>query len=472
MHFQVRNIHPPRLSHPAPTTHSPHAEWKRSTIDHYRQEEETILRLACEYQDQGQVDSNYWGYAEIPSRRCPTTLVAVWIYVIDLDLDVLRVTYRSHDAPPGPGQRDTQYYPLDNIPRVFFGFGPVHAGYNIMSAFAESDNCAKSLSEVPAPNPALLALYASFSPPPAATFSVPPGPRTSAWHKIQLLLLRHFVDYYAYSFRDACPSPTSSPFVFQQIAYAILSITSTPGLKFYRTTSLGTIDPIFRTPYWEPPNSEIYHLGDVLIVLNAHLRSGALTPSTHASIALAVERTSALPSVAVVFSVHAVVVVRISGDGRIRHTPALPLFALDDAVPPLSDAALAALADIGYASPGVLALLDLFVAHPRVTSIMGAVPTALPTELWRLVFRRADEQTQAALEACCRFSRVLAGENPRVGGGTVVAWRKEGFVWVGEREETECVVDAREAEEGEEGWEVVVWGREMVLIGIPGVGVF
>lgn len=260
--------------------------------------------------------------------------------------------------------------------------------------------------------------------------------------------------------------------MFHQVAYATLSITSTVGLKFDRMTSLGTVDPWFRTPYWEPPDSDIYYLGDVLIVLNAHLHAGPLTPSTHASIARAVEGSSALPCVAVVFSVNAVIIVNIDSAGAITHTPALRLFQLDDTHEPFGAPALAALEDIGYATPGVLALLDLFVAHPRATTIMGAVPRALPTELWRLVFRRAEEETQQALQACCRFFRVLAVKSPRIGGGTIVAWRKEGFVWVGAAEETEYVVNVREVDEEEEGWEVSVWGRDVVALGFPALGLF
>lgn len=408
----------------------------------------------------------------MPSRRCYANNVPVWIYVIDLDLNIFRVNYRAGYGVPEHGQRLIRYFRLDNIPRAFFRHAHANSGYGIMSTSVPLEHFNNHLFVVPPPNPALLALYESYSPPPAATFSVPAGPRTSSWHKVQLLVLRHFVDFFAYSFRDACPSPTSSPFVFQQLAYAILSITSTAGLKFYRTTSLGTLDPWFRTPYWEPPASETYHLGKVVVVLNPHLRPGEISESTRVSIARAVEHSSELPSVAVVFSVHAVVIVNIDHHGTITHTPTLPLFTLDDAHEPFGAPALAALAEIGYASPGVLALLDLFEGHPRVTSVMGAVPQALPTELWRLVFRRADEQTQAALEATCRFFRVLAGEYPRIGGGTVVAWRKGQFVWVGGMEETECMVDVKEAEEGEEAWEVVAWGNDMVKLGFPGVGVF
>lgn len=394
----------------------------------------------------------------------------VWIYVIDLDLDVFRVCYRARDAPPAPGHRDTQYFRLDNIPRELFQYQMVSLGYSIMGVDVPPEYCANHLSDAPPPNTTLLALYASFSPPPAATFSVPVRPRRFSWHNVQLLLVKHFVDTFAYSCRDACPSPTSSPFVFQQIAYAILSITSTVGLKFYRRTSLGTVDPVLRTPCWEPSNTDIYYLGDVLIVLDWHLRAGEPSGNTHASIARAVQVATELPRVAVVFSMHAVVVVNIAIGGIITHTPVLPLFTLDDAHEPFDSLAMAALTEIGYATPGILALLDLFTVYPRVTSGIGAVPPALPTEVWRMVFRRADEKTQAVLEECCRFFRVLAGENPRIGGGTVVSWREQGFLWVGAKDDTECVVNMMEMEKGEEGWDVVVWGEEMFRLGMPTMG--
>lgn len=52
-------------------------------------------------------------------------------------------------------------------------------------------------------------------------------------------------------------------------------------------------------------------------------------------------------------------------------------FTLYATSPPFTDDGFDALDDIGYETPGVLALLDLFVVHPRVKSIRGRVPALI-----------------------------------------------------------------------------------------------
>lgn len=414
-------------------------------------------------------------YRGITSRLCPVNDIFIeWVYLIDFDLNVFRVSDSDIDTPEDPISRGIQFFRLDNVPLHFLGCAAIEEtglDYPIMSDRVPPEHFANHLGEIPAPNPALLVMYQTLSPPPTATFSLPTGPRVSAWHKLQLLLISEFVEYFTYSFIDSCPSRVSSPFVFRQLAYAILCLTSQSGLKFHRTTApyllaAGAIEPECRTPSWEPPDTDRYWLGDVLIVLNQDLAtstSGVPSPSTQASIARAVQLAPATPTTAVIVSVHAVVLMHIAADQHITHTPALPLFTLDRAAAPFTPHALATLASVSYATPGVLALLDLFAAHPRIhVYAAAAAPPVLPTELWRAVFQYADEATQDALEGACRFFRALAVEYPRVGGCTLMHWRGERFVCEGGG-----AVDVKGAAEGVgEGWEVGVWGEGKVRLGM------
>lgn len=335
-----------------------------------------------------------------------------------------------------------------------------------MSDSIPRKHIADHLMEIPAPCPTLLALYASISPAPTPTFSLTSTGRSPAWHNFHLRLLSVFVPYFTHSFRDAVPSCTSSPYVFRQLAYATLSLTSTPGLKFhlvpFMSTGLRT-----RTPSWEPPTTDTYWLGDVLIVLNPHIvtiASGAPSASTQASIALGSELASVTPTIAVLFSLHAIMLVHIAPEG-ITHTPVLPLFAVQAAGPPFSDGALQALDTVGYATPGVIALLDLFAAHPRVRYVAGGEPGLLPTELWRAVVMFADEEVHLALEGTCRFFRELVREFPSVWGNTFVAWEGEGCRLAGGELVDICILEQDCDEEW--GWEMAVWGREKVCLEMP-----
>lgn len=206
----------------------------------------------------------------------------------------------------------------------------------------------------------------------------------------------------------------------------------------------------------------------MLIVLNQDLAtstSGVLSPSTQASLARAVQLAPATP---VIFSVHAAVLVHIAADCHITHTPALPLFTLDRAAAPFTPQALAALSRISYATPGVLALLDVFATHPHIlVHAAAAVPPILPTDLWRAVFQHAEQATQDMLEGACTFFKALAVEYLRLGGRVLVRWRGGRFVCAGGG-----VVEVKGTEEGVgEGWEVGAWGVEKVCFGMKVVEV-
>lgn len=398
----------------------------------------------------------------MPSRVCPVNdLFIEWIYVIDLDLDVFRVSDVDNCDADEPGMHGTQYFRINNIPRNLFlreAMQTTGFRYPIMSGAIPDEHFAYHLGDIPEPEPALFALYDSFSPRPVSSFSIPSGNRNSPWDRLQLELLGQFVEHYVYSFCDSCPSRTSSPFVFRQLAYAVLSLTSSDGMKFHYTTTgsvfpINNIDGVLCTPSWEPPDGDTYWLGDVLIVLNQHLSttaSGAPSPSTQASIAQAVQLAGAKPTTAVIFSVHRIILVHIAPGEPITHSVALPLLTLDPTSEPFSDESRAGLESVGYATPGVLALIDLFRMYPRVAHSPALSSARLPAELCCMVFRYADEDTQAALEATCRMFRAIAVEYPRIGGRTLEKWGADDCLEFGGPQDA--------------GWELGVWGREKLRL--------
>lgn len=382
-----------------------------------------------------------------------------WIYLVDLDLDVFRVSDIDNDDPLNPGAWGTQFFRLDNIPRHLFSYKLEN---RVMSESMPAEYLAKHLDDVPDPDPVLLALYDSLAPPPEATLSLPSGDRISSWHRLQLDLIREFVLYFAYSFRDSCPSRLSSPFVFRQMAYAVLCLTSRAGMKFHPTTAkylleADEVEYMLHTPTWEPPDTDTYWLGDVLIVLDEHLSVDTLDEYTHPSIARAIQLAPATPTTAVIFSVQALMLVQITPGERITHTMALPLLPLDPSMLSFTPEALLSLEAVKYATPGVLALLDLFNTHPRIPRFAPVSPARLPTELCRMVFHAADGATQDALEASCRLFRSIAGEYPRVDGCPVYKWGPDDGLRVGGREGW--------------GWQVGLWGREKLELNMTVVSI-
>lgn len=434
--------------------------WKRELITHYEKKEKHIICLAKEDPERA---ANDWGFVRMPSRVCPVNDVFIeWIYVIDLELDIFRVSDYNNDTPLDPGRYGTQYFRLYSIPRDLFEDDAIEAAglrYPVMGDTIPAEHFFED--EIPASDPVLLTFYQSFSPVPTPTFDPPSGTRQPSWHKLQLALLEEFVQYFMHSFRDTCPSRTSSPFVFQQLAYAVLSLTSYSGIKFHRTTSeymlhADKIDTMYHTPSWDPPASDTYWLNDILIVLNQNLstnENGDPSPSTQASLARASQLAPAAPTIAVIFSVHAIMLVHIAPDTPITHTAALPLLTIDPATTPFSDEAIACLASVSFETPGILALIDLFTRHPRVPLYPAVSAARLPAELCRMVFHYADESTQAALEATCRMFRAVAVEYPRLGGRTLKKWGKQEVLGFGGAEKY--------------GWELGLWGTEKLNVNMP-----
>lgn len=418
------------------------------------------MRLAREDPDRPRED---WGYSRMPSRECPVNdLFIEWIYVIDLDLDVFRVSDTNINNPDEPGMN--RYFRIDNIPRDFFLRETVETTgwrYPVMSDLVPDEHFADHLGAIPEPEPTLLALYQSFSPRPVFSFSIPSGDRNSPWDRLQLELLGEFVQYFIYSFSDSWPSRTSSPFVFRQLAYAVLSLASSDGMKFHYTTAkhalhANDLDAELCTPSWDPPDDDTYWLGDVLIVLNQHLSTtanGSPSPTTQASIAHAVQLAGAKPTIAVIFSVRWILLVHIAPGEPITHSVALPLLALDPTAEPFSEESLAGLETGGYATPGFLALIDLFRMYPHVPRFRALSSAIFPAELCRMVFRYADEDTQTALEETCRMFRAIAAEYPRIGGRTLAKWGPEDSLEFGGPQNY--------------GWEVGVWGRDKLRLNMP-----
>lgn len=382
-----------------------------------------------------------------------------WVYTIDIDQNVFRVC-ETVEEPFEPGTVGTQYFRLDNIPRHLFKEEIVGSSDLMMRVSVPAIYLATHLDRFPQPDRGLLALYDSFAPPPQATFSLPSGDRMSTWHRLQLELIQQFVQYFRLSFCDSCPSRYSSPFVFRQMAYAVLCLTSRAGLKFHRCTATylldaDSIDPRVRTPTWEPPETDTYWLGDVLIVLDQDLSVSSPSANTKASIARAVQLAPATPTTAVILSVNAIILVHIAPGQPITHTARLPLLTLGPSAHPFTPQAIASLQSVSYATPGVLALLDLFNTHPRIPRFAAVSPARLPVELCRMVFHAADEPTQDALEASCRIFRAAAGEYPRIGELTLDTWGPHDKVKLGA------------LYEGGDGWQVGLWGMEKVEINMP-----
>lgn len=138
-----------------------------------------------------------WVDATIPSRVCPINFTFMeWIHVIDLELNVFRVSTYDNDTPREPGKYRTQYFRLDNIPREPEAVSATGHTYLIMIGTVVAEHNVHHLFEIPAPDPLLLELYQSLSPAPTPSFVLPSGDRKSPWHKLQLGLPGEFVKYF------------------------------------------------------------------------------------------------------------------------------------------------------------------------------------------------------------------------------------------------------------------------------------
>lgn len=272
----------------------------------------------------------------MPSRYCPELDTFIeWIYVIDLDQNILRV-YAQND----PFMWDTcgiQYFRLDNIPRWLFDLEEIKTDsewrvcsvYPIITATEETvplECWANYVRDIPKPKTELLEFYHSLSH--QTKLSIAPAAHSPTWRRLQILLLGQFVEYFLRSFHDVCPSRKSSPFIVRQLAYAVLCLLQpggTAGMKFHGTVAphklfYGWVRGGIQTPSWEPPDSDSYWLGNVLIVLDEHIydHSDYLAPISKAAIAKTVQLACAADTgsdpdvVAVIFSIHCIFIDRKS----------------------------------------------------------------------------------------------------------------------------------------------------------------
>lgn len=376
----------------------------------------------------------------MPCRKSPRIdLWIQWIYVIDLDQNVFRVSHRNQLG--GPEQSGTQYFRLANIPRWLFerdmvsGYEPERrAGNDIMAASeanVPAEHWAYDPRDVTVPEPALLELYQNFLVQPLPVFSVPPAAHIPTWRRLQLQLLKQFVEYFLPSFRDVSWPRKSSPFVFRQLAYAVLLFTRSTRMKFRHLDSphqiycrIGNRSERSQTPSWEPPNTDNYWLDGVLIVLDEYISftNGQPTAMTKTTIAKAVQLAGTMcDTVAVIFSVHSIVVVNIHQTPQgpeVSHSKDLPLLGFGS----FDKKCMKGLKKVMYATPGIVALLDLFSSRPLEPPLSAREtrPWNMPNEICQQIFRCADPTTQCALERSCGVFRDIAIEYPRIGEWTLL----------------------------------------------------
>lgn len=421
---------------------------------YYRKEEIRILYIAQQEsrnnftgqdsQEEESTDEELWGYVQMPSRICPRIdLWIEWIYVIDLDQNVFRVINRNHCRDQE--RCGIQYFRLDNIPRWLFEVSSV-SHYNPKLMMADNIMAASKVNvpseywshdprDVAVPNPELLGLYDNFSVQSVPVFSIPPAEHAPTWRSLQLQLLGQFVEHFLASFHDISRPRTSSPFIFRQLAYAVLSFTRSTGMKFRPSNpphqtrvQPGNIRNRSQTPSWEPPDADNYWLGDVLIVLDEYIRfrNGQPIAMTKTTISKAVKLAGTVnDAVAVIFSVHFIVVVNIHQTPQgpeVSHSTALPLWGFDSEINAFNTACINSLKKVMYATPGIVALLDLFSSRPPVPPRSARVsqPWNLPNEICQQILRYADPTTQCALERSCGLFRDMATEYPRIGEWTLL----------------------------------------------------
>lgn len=403
--------------------------------------------------------ARFWGYSEFPSRYRPTVNDLIkWIYIIDFDQNLFCISningiFRNHQK-----SCKTQYFRLDNIPRWLFALYPVWTDttkketvYPVMIASRTAipaEYLADYIRRVPEPKLELLELYQSFSTHLLPVFTVASRDDTSAWRRIQLQLLQQFLKYFEHSIYDSCPSRKGSPFVLRQVAYAILSLTRSAGIKFNWTNEMyklyfGNVQYGVKTPYWEPPNADSYWLGDILIVLDEHIyfHNGQPAPITKVAIAKAVQlagttRTSP-DTVVIVFSVFSIIIINIhqTPEGpEVSHSGNLPLLEIGNRMNSAGIVTMVSLEPVQYVTTTIEALMNLFSSHglvPRPSTRVSR-PGNLPTEICEYLFHHADRTAQCDLGKSCRVFRDIAKQYPQFGDWTLlgctgdnefVAWR-------------------------------------------------
>lgn len=374
----------------------------------------------------------------MPSRSYPRIGHWVeWIYVIDLDQNVFHITNKNDSEEFAIG--GSPDFRLDHIPRWFFGpeWAPAdldREGPNPLmtgsSLNVPIEYWADYLLDIPAPKPELLELFRSFSPQPAPVLSVPPAAHVPAWRRLQLQLLHKLAKFFLRSFHDTCSSRKRSPFVLQQLAYAVLGLTrgaamikfrstNTPHKRLHRSPRWGT-----QTPNWEPPSTDSYWLSGVLILLDENIHCSAAQPTAIArAVQLACPTHDSPDAVAVIFSVRCIIIVNIHQTPQgpeVSHSVDLPLLDFGNLDGAPGREYLELTKDVKCDTPGTQALMDLFSARFPVPRRPLSRPRTLPTEICEQIFRCADYTSQCALEQSCLLFREIAGQYPRIGEWTLI----------------------------------------------------
>lgn len=349
------------------------------------------------------------------------------MYVIDLDQNTFRVS-GANDVYEWENW-GTQYFRLDNIPRWLFELEPADAAKNVypvmLASFMDLPNeywaIAGGVPEVD-----LWFVYSYQKSSPRVVDSIAPTRKDSTtWRRLKQQLLAQFVKYYVLSLNDVWPSIEGSKFVFRQLAYAILCILQGGiGMRFNPTSLLhklllASMPRATRTPNWQPPDSDCYWLGDVIVVLDEYIEH-ELNLRAAIGKAIRVAHASSATS-AVIFSLSCVVTVKICHTSQglvVWHTKRLPFFNWDLASNPCGKNDTLHPVIQARTNSTIMALLDLFESSSQ--SLLPVLSRPLPAEICELIFRSADVKTQHALEGSCRLFRRVAQSLPRIGQWTLL----------------------------------------------------
>lgn len=418
-------------------------EWKRVTLAFYTGEENRIQQLAKQYQRQqtikkeagiyDSIEPPAWGYDSKPSRTLNYQKSFSWQYIVDLDNDMLSVT----------GQADVtddqilgiRFFRLDNIPRWLFdlpfvkddvtekhkpryvGFGrtlAVRAAagvHPVLVADVPGEFLAPTTRTPADPDQELLELYKSSS-----TEQFLPNYKLdhgSVWKSVRLLLLQQFVERFDDSLRSLRVGMNKSHFVFRQIVYAVVNLAHNGNKVLFRKQTNLYEDrigfPKYATPWWEPPDTDTYWIGDVLIILDNAIEHSENLCAAIGRVIKVANTTGDITGI--VFSHSSIVVVKVKYTEhglQVLYSPYIPLLSTPVVYHTHGDPKCT-----GLTPPqGFLALLQI-LSPPIVPQ---ACYLHLPVEICERIFDNATPDTQNILKLSCRLFNEIARQYPRVGG--------------------------------------------------------
>lgn len=226
---------------------------------------------------------------------------------------------------------------------------------------------------------------------------------STLWKSLRLLLLRQFLHRYNCTTRiyDGFGWQHKSFFVFRQLVYALVSIAHEANIIRFRerpaSYEMGIGGPIDATPSWEPPTTDSYWIGDVLIVLDPDMYRRA---DHHAALVDAIQlgpghkKTTAIvfsTSDVTAFEVHSspdeVHISQISGRGGVFGNP---------------QRACCICCCTQEPTPSLLLLIDILASASAKVHPPRSYP-ALPVEICETIYDCAPPATQRALRASCRL---------------------------------------------------------------------